>query len=151
MVSASEAAAHLEQGIAMGLVPMIVHASFDAEMLSIDYAQMLAVCFCCDCCCTVRYHLRMGPSTFDKTIHRLPGLTVEVQEHCIACGTCADQCAVHAIKMEATAVIDQDACIGCGLCQSVCPVDAIQLQIEDTDQAIETLFNRIRSRTTIGF
>ena len=149
-VSASEAMRHLTQGIQLGLVPMIVHARFDAEMLSIDYTQMLAVCFCCDCCCTVRHHLRMGPSSFDETIHRLPGLTVRVQENCIACSQCAEQCPVHAISIGESAMIDQETCIGCGLCQAVCPVDAIQLHIEDSDKAIEDIYRRIRARTRIG-
>ena len=58
-----EALAHARQAVAQGLVPMIVHAAYDAELLGIDYDRMLAVCFCCDCCCTVRQNLRSGPTS----------------------------------------------------------------------------------------
>ena len=44
-----EAPADARQAVAWGLVPMIVHAAYDAELLDIDYDRMLAVCFCCDC------------------------------------------------------------------------------------------------------
>ena len=59
------------QAINQGLVPMIVHAAYDAELLGIDYNRMLAVCFCCDCCCTVRKGLRSGPTEFGDTVLRL--------------------------------------------------------------------------------
>lgn len=149
-VTPAEAITHLEQGIHLGLVPMMVHASFDAEMLSIDYAQMLAICFCCDCCCTVRHHLRLGPSTFDATIHRLNGLKVTVTADCVGCGVCLPVCPVSAITLNETLVIDQERCKGCGFCAAVCPQHAITLTMDEPQQAIEQLFARIRARTTIG-
>ena len=65
-----------------GLVPMIVHAAYDAELLGIDYDRMLAVCFCCDCCCTVRKNLRGGPPEFGDSVLRCPA--------------CASRCGVNA-------------------------------------------------------
>jgi UDP-glucose 4-epimerase len=142
---------HIEQALDLGLVPMIVHASFDAALISVPYHKMLAVCFCCDCCCTVRHHMRQGPSSFDDTIQRLPGLSVTINKNCTACGDCHDKCPVHAIDfVDHISVIDQDLCKGCGVCAAICPEGAAQLNIDDSEDTVEALLNRIRSRTNIG-
>lgn len=51
-------------------------SSFDAWLLDIPYRRAIAVCFCCDCCCSVRQGLRLGPAAFWETVVRLPGLSV---------------------------------------------------------------------------
>jgi UDP-glucose 4-epimerase len=145
------ALAHLEHGLRQGLVPMIVHASFDAKMLSLPYNKMLAVCFCCDCCCTIRHHLRLGPSSFDDTILRLPGFTVTISEQCDGCGSCHSVCPVNAIsEIDGKSVIDQIKCKGCGLCSAVCPARAPKLHLDPEVNVLEILFARIRDRTDIG-
>lgn len=146
------AMAHVSQALAMGLVPMIVHARFDADLISVPFDRMLAVCFCCDCCCTVRHHLRLGPSTFDQTMQRLPGLTVLIGETCTTCGDCHAVCPVNAIQFDASgpSVIDQERCKGCGLCTAVCPVGAPQLYLDESADIIGELVERIRKRTEIG-
>jgi UDP-glucose 4-epimerase len=150
-VNAAGALAHLERGLAMGLVPMIVHASFDAALISVPFDRMLAVCFCCDCCCTVRHHMRLGPSTFDDTMQRLPGLTVVIGEECSACGLCHEKCPVGAIHFEGgISVIDQERCKGCGLCAAVCPEGAPKLLMDESMDVVAQLTARIRSRTEIG-
>jgi len=142
---------HLVQALEMGLVPMIVHASFDADLISVPYHKMLAICFCCDCCCTVRYHMRLGPSTFDETMHRLPGLSVTIDCNCTACGACHAVCPVQAIDfLDGLSVIDQARCKGCGLCVAVCPEGASRLHLDETANVVEILMDRIRSRTEIG-
>jgi UDP-glucose 4-epimerase len=146
------AQAHIQQALALGLVPMIVHASFDAEMLSLPYEKMLAVCFCCDCCCTVRNHMRLGPSTFDETIQRLPGLRVEITSACDACGECHAVCPVSAIQFgdEGFSEIDQARCKGCGLCGQTCPHAAPVMSMDDDIDALAVLEARIRQRTDVG-
>ena len=142
---------HVSRGLSLGLVPMIVHASFDAALISVPYHRMLAICFCCDCCCTVRHHLRLGPSSFDDTMQRLPGLTVTIGENCTACGLCHAECPVQAIDfVDGLSVINQTRCKGCGICASVCPEGAPQLQMDENIDVIGMLMNRIRSRTDIG-
>jgi hypothetical protein len=83
-VGVDEALAHIRRAMGIGLVPLVVHAAFDAWVLDIPYGRTLAICFCCDCCCTVRQGLRLGPPTFWDTVVRLPGLTVAVG--CATCG-----------------------------------------------------------------
>jgi UDP-glucose 4-epimerase len=148
---AAGAMAHVDKALEMGLVPMIVHASFDADLISVPYQEMLAICFCCDCCCTVRHHLRLGPSTFDDTIQRLPGLTVTIGESCTACGECHGVCLVSAIGyLDGISVIDQDLCKGCGLCAAVCPESAPRLYMDPSTDMVDVLIERIRKRTDVG-
>jgi len=147
----SGAMEHVEQALKLGLVPMIVHASFDAALISVPYERMLAICFCCDCCCTIRHHMRLGRSTFDDTMQRLPGLTVTISNECTACGDCHAACPVEAIDFqEMVSVIDQEMCKGCGVCAAICPVGAPELEMDAAVDVIGEITDRIRSRTEIG-
>ena len=48
-----------------------------------------------------------------------------INDDCIACGACAEECPVNAISEgEGKYVIDADTCISCGSCEGVCPVGA---------------------------
>jgi len=48
-----------------------------------------------------------------------------INDECIKCGACADECPVSAISEgDAKYVIDPDTCIECGACSGVCPVGA---------------------------
>jgi ferredoxin len=95
--------------------------------------------------------MRLGPSAFDDTVQRLPGLRVEIGEACTACGTCHASCPVRAIHFEGSrSVIDQDSCKGCGLCAAVCPEGAPRLDLDDAVDVLGELTDRIRSRTEIG-
>lgn len=48
-----------------------------------------------------------------------------INEDCISCGTCIDECPVEAISEDDIYVIDPDLCTDCGTCVEVCPTDAI--------------------------
>ncbi len=48
-----------------------------------------------------------------------------INEDCIACGTCLDECPVSAIVEGDIFKIDGEACTDCGTCADVCPTDAI--------------------------
>lgn len=50
----------------------------------------------------------------------------KINEECLACGACIDQCPVEAISEGDIYVIDADVCTDCGACVDVCPVGAIE-------------------------
>ena len=130
--TAVEALAHVERAMSAGLMPTILHAAFDAYLLNIPYRRMLTVCFCCDCCCTVRYDLRTGPQAFRDAVARLPGLTVQVGEACVGCGACVSACDAGAIALHGgVALPDEVQCRGCGRCAAACPTGAIEVQVAD--------------------
>jgi ferredoxin len=144
-----EALAHVQRALEAGLVPMVVHASFDAWILGIPYRRMLAVCFCCDCCCTVRHGLREGPPAFWETVRRLPGLSVEAGPECVACGTCLEACPVGVISLEGGRARVGAACKGCGRCVAACPTGAMHLAIEPGIDVLGALLSRVEGRTEI--
>ena len=52
-------------------------------------------------------------------------MAYKINDDCISCGACADECPVNAISEgEDKYVIDEDTCIDCGSCAGACPVGA---------------------------
>jgi UDP-glucose 4-epimerase len=145
----------------------VLHSTFDAYLLDIPYRRMLAICFCCDCCCTVRHSLDVDAAGFRDTVIRLPGLTIEVEQACTGCGACLAVCPVQAISLHpasqdknarslditrhnAQARIDLERCKGCGRCISTCPAGALHLQLSDCANTQARLLDRVAKRTDIG-
>jgi UDP-glucose 4-epimerase len=148
--SLDEALDHLRQAMDAGLVPLVVHSAFDAWLLGIPYHRALAVCFCCDCCCSVRQGLRLGPPAFWDTVLRLPGLTAVVGSECTGCGKCVNVCPVGAVFFSEGLARIGELCKGCGCCAGMCPQGAIHLQLADDAAALDWLLRRIEGRTDIG-
>lgn len=48
-----------------------------------------------------------------------------IDDTCVACGTCIDECPVGAISEGDIYSIDPEACTDCGTCADVCPSEAI--------------------------
>lgn len=150
-VSADEALEHVQQAMDFGLMPLVVHTSFDAFMLGIPYRQMLGICFCCDCCCTVQQGLKLGPPAFYDIVWRLPGLTVDVGRECTGCGACLEVCHVGALcASNGRMRIDRHHCKGCGRCVTACPAGAIRMRMDGTEAALDQFLDRIAHRTEIG-
>jgi UDP-glucose 4-epimerase len=150
LADVDEALAHVRRATGAGLLPQIVHAAFDAWILGIPYRRMLAICFCCDCCCAVRKTLRFGPPIFQETVHRLPGLSVTVGPECVGCGRCAETCLVGAIRVENGRASVAETCKGCGRCVVACPVGAIALHLDSQVDPVGQLIARMERRTEIG-
>ena len=52
----------------------------------------------------------------------------KIDETCIACGSCVDECPTGCISEGEIYVIDADECIDCGACAEVCPNDSIHVE-----------------------
>jgi len=53
-------------------------------------------------------------------------MAYKINDECISCGACADQCPVTCISEGDTQYnIDAAVCISCGACADICPVNAI--------------------------
>ena len=48
-----------------------------------------------------------------------------INDSCVACGSCIDECPVSAISEGSIYKIDADTCIDCGTCAAACPSEAI--------------------------
>jgi len=51
-------------------------------------------------------------------------MAYKINEDCIACGVCKDNCPVEAICPDPPYEINADVCIDCGACAGNCPVGA---------------------------
>lgn len=49
----------------------------------------------------------------------------KINDECVACGTCIEECPEEAITEGDVYVIDAGKCSDCGSCLEVCPTDAI--------------------------
>jgi ferredoxin len=149
LASVEEALKHVEKAAEIGLPPMVVHTVFDTYLLGINYHRMLAICFCCDCCCAVRQGLDFGPSSFWKIIERMPGITLEISDECIQCGECIEICPVKAISPGDNHPAISEECKGCGRCLNVCPVEAIHVESKNNLDIQQRLIERVKSYSDI--
>ncbi len=51
-----------------------------------------------------------------------------IEDTCLGCGSCIDECPVQAISAGDSYVINPSVCTDCGSCAAVCPVEAIQAE-----------------------
>ena len=48
-----------------------------------------------------------------------------IDDSCISCGSCIDECPLDAIAEGDIYSIDADSCTDCGACADVCPTESI--------------------------
>ena len=141
LVTKQEAKEHIKKCAEAGLFHLIGKNKIDTQWLDVRPGEkLLTICNCCECCCLWKM-LPNLPGKISRNITKIPGIKIEVLEHCSGCGVCADNvCFVNAIKMKnKLAVIDQELCRGCAKCIEVCPENAIQLTIEDDEYINQTI------------
>ncbi len=148
-VDVEQALAYVQHAIELGLVPMVAHSIYDSVLLNVPFKQMLAVCFCCDCCCVVRRGLRTGPPSFGQIVQRLPGLTVSASQACLLCGACQAVCPVQAITMGDERAIVGANCKGCGACVEACPNGAMLFAHDQQSEILAALMARVESHSSI--
>ena len=133
-ITKAEAHEYVRKASDAGLVHLIGRNKLDAMWLdAFPGENLLTVCNCCPCCCLWRTIQDLHPD-IAKKITKMHGVTVQVTEDCVGCGTCTDGvCFVNAIRLVDNRAVISDECRGCGRCVEVCPNGAIRLSIDDTD------------------
>lgn len=151
-LSKKEAMSHLRQCIQNGLIPMIGRVRIDDLIWGVkNQGQLLAVCFCCHCCCTVLGSAKFFPEDVGSRMVRLKGLSVQVDpEKCRQCGSCCSVCFMENIKSLETGIKIGPDCKGCGRCVTQCTNNALSIVIDDINEAIDELTLRINSRVDIS-
>ncbi len=137
-ISREEAHRHVERGIQDGLVPMTGKVSIDNFIyMTPDRKKLVAICFCCPCCCILRSYRHVPGNYLDGIVEPIKGLTIEVNDNCIGCGTCIETCPFAAISIRDGKAVHSDRCRGCGRCETNCPEHAVIIQISNDDYVSE--------------
>ena len=143
LVTKEEAKEHIVKGQKQGLIHLIGRNKIDSQWLNVGPGdKLLTICQCCECCCL----WKMVPDVdvkISRSLVRMPGVSVNINDNCVACGDCTDEiCIVNAITMlEKKAYINQNHCKGCGRCVTVCQYDAITMTIKNQNFVEETISN----------
>jgi len=148
--SKEEALAHIQRASDLGMVHLIGRNKIDTQWLGATPGDhLLTVCNCCPCCCLYKV-LPDLDMTISKKITRAPGVTVNVTDKCVGCGTCAREgvCFVGAISVVDGRSVKADHCVGCGRCAEICPYHAIELIIDD-NSFLETTIQRVAKRVDV--
>ncbi|MEW5897646.1 MAG: 4Fe-4S binding protein [Bacillota bacterium] len=86
------------------------------------------ICHCCGCCCGVLRAINESGVASVLPSNFIPEVD---EEACSGCGTCAERCHIHAIRMvpggngAEVPVVNKELCIGCGVCAAGCPTEAL--------------------------
>jgi UDP-glucose 4-epimerase len=142
-VTRQEAHAHVDRALSAGLVPMTGKVRYDNDAFLIpDRKRLLAVCFCCHCCCMMRSYKYMPAAHLDRVMPRPEGFHLEVTGACTGCGTCVAYCGWDAIRLENGRAVHSDKCRGCGRCAEHCPEKAVRITIRNP-RAVQDVEERV--------
>jgi UDP-glucose 4-epimerase len=145
-VTREQALAHARKAIELGLVPMAGKLRVDNFlMMTPDRSRLLTICFCCHCCCMMRSFRHIPTEQLDQILLPVEGLSVEVTDDCVGCGTCVEYCAFDAITIEDGRAVHEAKCRGCGRCETYCPQGAVKISISNPD-VVADVERRIESR-----
>lgn len=62
-------------------------------------------------------------------------LKFTIDDTCVKCGACAEDCPVQCITEGMTRFNIGKGCIGCGDCYSICPVGAVKMHKRETPES----------------
>ena len=147
-----EAIAHINKAAQAGLVANVAHVWIDpVAFFSVPFHKLMFICFCDDCCCLYRKHMKKRGENLNKAYKKLPGVSVIINHDiCNGCGVCAEQCFVAAIDMKDGSPVIGSDCKGCGRCVQACPVHAVHMHFEDKSTLVKNLVERINAVADIG-
>ncbi|MGV8083113.1 MAG: DUF362 domain-containing protein [Coriobacteriia bacterium] len=132
-----EALAHLEAGLADGLMPMAGRIKVDnIAFLLPDHRTLIGICLCCDCCCFMSFYKHAPVELVDPIYHKLPGARLGVdKEKCAACTTheCVEHCYMDNITIAGGLPAHSNKCRACGRCARYCSHGAIDFWSPDPD------------------
>ncbi len=144
-VTKTEAHAHADRAIGLGLLPMTGKVRIDNFIyMTPDRSKLLSLCFCCDCCCILTSYKHVPGKYLDGIIQPIEGLIIEISDNCTGCGTCLETCAFNAISIIDGRAVHNSQCRGCGRCERFCPSNAVSISIRNAHYD-EQVKKRIRS------
>ncbi|MFO7560964.1 MAG: NAD-dependent epimerase/dehydratase family protein [Desulfobacterales bacterium] len=147
-VTKEKAHAHVERAVSVGLIPMTGKVRVDNFIfLTPDKSRLLSVCFCCHCCCMMTAYKHIPGDYLNGIMQPIEGLSVEVTDKCIGCGTCIETCGFNAITIENGRAVHSIQCRGCGRCATYCPQQAVTITIKNPDY-LDDVKKRINSYIT---
>lgn len=146
-VSTEKGIAHIRRAADSGLVANVAHVWIDPVAFhTVPFDRLMFICFCDDCCCLYRTHMKKRGPNLDKAYKKLPGISIEVDpELCTGCGICEDSCFVSEMKIVDGVAKVGDGCKACGRCLEVCPENAISLRMDSLDILIDRMMERINA------
>ncbi len=145
--TAQEAIEHVQKAAQAGLVANIAHTWIDPFAFGLtQFNRLMFICFCDDCCCMYRTHMKKRGINLNHSYKGLPGISIDVNAKiCDGCGVCADQCFVAAMKIQNGIASPDENCRACGRCIDACPQGAVSLHMNSEHAVYEQLVNRIKA------
>jgi UDP-glucose 4-epimerase len=142
-----EAGAHVRKAAEAGLIANVAHTWIDPLAFGLTrFNRLMFICFCDDCCCIYRTHMKKRGPNLDAAYKKLPGISIQVDPvKCDGCGQCVDQCFVAAMALNNGRAAPSHSCKSCGRCVENCPQNAVSLHVQDENKLYEQLTQRIRS------
>jgi len=147
-----EAIAHIKKAAEAGLVAKIAHAWIDPVAFWLTkFNHLMFICFCDDCCCLYRTHMKNRGPNLDKACKPLPGISIVRDESkCNACGICEDNCFVAAVRMVNNRPVITASCKGFGRCVTNCPTGALSISMGGEDEIFQRMMERINEVADIS-
>ncbi len=148
-LTVDEALEHAHRKIESGLIPMVGRLRPDNFFYGIpNTGQLLTVCFCCTCCCSLFQSLKYYPESVRESFVRLEGLTISSDpDACLTCGECIESCFMNAISLQNGSIVHDNAlCKGCGVCAASCPQKTKRIEIDDVEETTRQIYRRIEKR-----
>jgi len=132
LVSKEEAHEHVKKAVEQKLIPCIGKAKIDHFLLNVkDKGKLLAVCFCCHCCCIAGFFKDLPLDQLNRLSPPIEGLDLEVSDNCTGCGTCIEYCIHGAISVENGKSVRSEYCRLCGRCAMYCPSKAVKITLNN--------------------